>query len=82
MSALLRLIHNASCSQTYGSIVAQGHPLELPEQASRRTEMMGDQARSVVAWARASISRWVRRMLHHSLCSAIGIPHSTQIRTR
>jgi hypothetical protein len=31
---------------------------------------------------RASRSRWVRRMLHHSLCSAIGIPHSTQMRTR
>jgi hypothetical protein len=29
-----------------------------------------------------SISFCVRRMLHQSLCSAIGIPHSTQIRTR
>ena len=27
-------------------------------------------------------SRCVRRMLHQSLCSAIGIPHSTQTRTR
>ena len=44
------------------------------------------QARS--GWARsacgalASRSRCVRRMLHQSLCSATGIPHSTQMRTR
>src|SRR5260221_14101996 len=30
----------------------------------------------------ASISCWVRKMLHQSLCSATGIPHSTQTRTR
>ena len=34
------------------------------------------------AAALASYSRWVRRMLHHSLCSAIGMPHSTHTRTR
>src|SRR5689334_1067902 len=27
--------------------------------------------------ALASISRWVRKILHQSLCSATGIPHST-----
>lgn len=40
------------------------------------------QARSGLPCARASISRFVRRMLHQSLCSATGMPHSTQIRTR
>src|SRR5205814_944542 len=40
------------------------------------------QALSGALRVRASISRCVRRMLHHSLCSAIGMPHSTQIRTR
>ncbi len=35
-----------------------------------------------VACALRSISCWPRRMLHHCLCSAIGIPHSTQTRTR
>ena len=34
------------------------------------------------AAALASYSRCVRRMLHHSLCSAIGMPHSTHTRTR
>lgn len=36
MSALLRLIHNAPCSQTYGSIVAQHGPAGVPEQADRQ----------------------------------------------
>jgi hypothetical protein len=28
------------------------------------------------------MSIWPRRMAHQSLCSATGIPHSTQTRTR
>src|SRR5450759_2245916 len=44
-------------------------------------------ARDQACWARAprvllSISCWVRKILHHSLCSATGIPHSTQTRIR
>ena len=33
-------------------------------------------------WAWSSISRWPRRIEHHSLCSATGMPHSTHTRTR
>ena len=34
------------------------------------------------AWALRSISCCPRRMLHHCLCSAMGMPHSTQTRIR
>lgn len=86
MSALLRLIHNAPCSQDLFERLSHSpgrpkRPTVLPE--SRAGARRANQACSVAGGVRrASISRWVRRMLHQSLCSAMGIPHSTQIRTR
>lgn len=66
-----RLSHSTPPAGRPSALVAEGRR-GLPNQACS----------GVACPRRESISRWVRRMLHHSLCSAMGIPHSTQIRTR
>src|SRR6476469_1770420 len=54
-----------------------------PEQgAGQKSASAADQACWVAARVFPSISCCVRKMLHQSLCSAIGMPHSTHTRTR
>jgi hypothetical protein len=54
--------------------------IDLP--TSPATEKQGESNYPCGAAAFLSNSCCVRKMLHQSLCSATGIPHSTQTRTR
>ena len=53
-----------------------------PQQAAGRRIIAGQEAQRLAEAVLICNSFWPRRIEHHSLCSAIGMPHSMHTRTR